>query len=471
MTKLTLDPHYSDSYSGCGSSNSSFSYGLPTPTSSADFSAATSRRQSIASESQSNGENSAGTGSVPTFSSNGTLTPLMTPSPFRWGVYHDPYSMEEQGYGTDFSPIGPQQQRRFGTSSIPHGPHWQEGFTPEGPHYGASGILGLDGDTLVEGQQNETTATGLRSTGKIPMDCSTSLYRAFEGAYCERESAPDIGTFDLDLSYVSHGLPSPSLPIFDFVQDTSTETYLSQTIAPQATIVQPDVVPLAPRHESESAFQTFKFESEHTTYRSPATGNASPFDVGAEIESPGERQELGDAIVHLSPGRTGRLRKDRDSPSKARSKPKFQTRSLRGVLLKDTPVTLEETDNVVHSTNLPYYCKECKRGFNRPEHLNRHKESIQHTKKSSYPWKCQVPACKAKDFGVSRKDNLKAHCMKTHFYDEEDKNRKRNPWVSPKDAMKMGYGEWDPRTVYGRKCLAQTKSVGNSPYKTKEEHD
>lgn len=69
-------------------------------------------------------------------------------------------------------------------------------------------------------------------------------------------------------------------------------------------------------------------------------------------------------------------------------------------------------------------------------------------------YRCIVPGCKVKKEGVTRKDNLKSHYQKTHFFEEKQRrkdgslvgNKKRNIWLDPEVVEKvLGLGEWDAR--------------------------
>ncbi|KAL8767229.1 MAG: hypothetical protein Q9209_006234 [Squamulea sp. 1 TL-2023] len=496
MTKLTIDPHYTDSYSECGSSSSSFSHGPLTPGSLTDWSAATSRRQSIASEGQSSHEGAFDR--VPNFSRNKPTTSLRTPPPFRQSFRPVSYSLGQQGYDADFSPIETQQQRSVEASSMSVGPQLQETFITHGPYFGAPGISGFDSDIQDEGQQNEAIATGLRHCDKHSMDWSTTLNQDAFQAYYQTESAQSLATFDFDplaklaADDIQDGLTSSSFSDFNHFQDIPTEIHLPQTIAPQQTIVFPNAscMPATPTFQStESAFQTPELKMEEITYNSPVVGETSPFTPDVEQKNPkecgpedGEDEESDKALARTPSKRSTRRRRDREPVPRWRVGRPY---NVHGIMVHD-PLQLPRSTNKTHT------CKACNMSFDRPEHFKRHRDNtMDHTNrlialghpvkaKDPKPYKCKVAGCEKDGIvtGVTRKDNLKPHYQKTHFFEKKSKRedgtiveaRKRNVWVSTEDAEKiLGLGEWDARTVKGREALAQGKQPRLDPCKNYDE--
>ncbi|KAL8785626.1 MAG: hypothetical protein Q9213_003280 [Squamulea squamosa] len=492
MTKLSLDPHYSDSYSECGSSNSSFSHGPLTPGSLADWSAATSRRQSIASEGQPSHESAFDR--YPNFSREEPTTSLRTPPPFRQNFRPVSYSLGQQGYDADFASIETQQQRSVEASSMSVGPQLQEAFIPHGPYFGAPGILGFDSDIQDEAQQNEAIATGLRLADKHSIDWSTTLNQEVFQAYCQTETVQSLATFDfnssakLDNDDIQHGLISSSFTDFNHFHNIATEIDLPQTIAPQQTIVFPNTscLPATPTFQSsESAFHTPELKSEDATYSSPVVGKTSPFTPDIEEENSGkceleDQEDEGSdkALARTLSKRLTKRRKDREPVPRWRVGKGYE----RHGMIMHEPLQLPRSTNKTHT------CKECNMSFDRPEHFKRHtNNTMDHTNrlialghpvkfKDPKPYKCKVPGCEKDGIvtGVTRKDNLKPHYQKTHFFKKYDKKkdgteveaRKRNVWVSEDYAKNvLGLGEWDARTKEGREALAQGKQPRLDPCK------
>ncbi|KAI4247245.1 MAG: hypothetical protein L6R40_001588 [Gallowayella cf. fulva] len=478
MANLTLDPHYCDSYSECSSSNTSFSHGILTPTCSTGFSAATSRRQSIASESQSYSENRA-----PTFSRDGLTTPLRTPPPCRLGFRADySFLLGVQGYDVESPPTETQNQRVTEVSSTSFGPQSQNGFGSQGPYYCAIDIQGLDGDFLDAGQHSEDIETGLISAPKQLMDFAMTFNPTFDQAYDQNESTERNGTFDfdssgtLDFGYVDNGLPSPTFVNFGVVPSPSAETEMPQTVAPQKMFVDAGPSFIAPQpmcQASTPPYQTPWIKTEDRTCRSSVDSTVSSVGSLKEEDSPcrrrlsiHEHQAFGDPPT-TSPART----RSNGIRKRAKSSGKFHdSKVINGIVCG-------VVGGIGHKK---HRCEDCNAGFLRPEHHKRHVKSLEHIKQlkkkgvtaaqlremkvpvdDTKPYKCVVPACIEKGIGVTRQDNLKPHYQKTHLYRLKERNkegklvkvRKRNEYVSPKEAEALGLAHIDPRTKHGRRCL------------------
>ncbi|KAL8729364.1 MAG: hypothetical protein Q9166_004757 [cf. Caloplaca sp. 2 TL-2023] len=479
MANLTIDPHYSDSYSECSSSNSSFSYELLTPTSSAGYSAATSRRQSIASEVQSCYEGAFDR--VPSFSMEGTTTPLKTPPPFRSNFRSEGLPSGLQGYEADTSPIGVQHGRNGEISSYSSGPLLQNAdpFASQGPYFCATGFSGLDGDIQEECQQDEGVSMGLRSTNKLRMDWSTPFGYAFPPSFVQSDSEQATEGFDyvssgkLDpgiIGNIHHGLSSSWYLDFGFVNDSSAETELPQTIAPQETIVSSNTsfAPVSPlNHTPEPTFQTPLVKREGGDCGLPTETVVSPLSSLDDGQSSGKGrfdllkdEDLDDAVIYL-PSR---------SPSRGQKR-------RRGSNVKRSWEGAHGSVQVISSSDKQHMCYECNMPFHRPEHWKRHKASEAHNNRrremgmlpeddyiDEKPYKCKVPDCIAKSIGVTRSDNLKPHYQKTHFYEPKKwvdgkwvDVRKRNTWVSPEESVELGIDEYDLRTAKGRRCAKLSK--------------
>ncbi|KAL9038216.1 MAG: hypothetical protein Q9214_005372 [Letrouitia sp. 1 TL-2023] len=98
-----------------------------------------------------------------------------------------------------------------------------------------------------------------------------------------------------------------------------------------------------------------------------------------------------------------------------------------------------------------HHCLECNIKFDRPEHCNRHKDTMMHRERlkqlgkplkevKMYP--CKVPNCGKE---LTRNDNLKAHYQNTHFFDKNTNSKKRREYVSIELAESLGLAELDPR--------------------------
>lgn len=473
MQILTLDPHYSDSYSECSSSNSSFSNGVLTPASSIQFSAAPSRRQSIVSEGQSCNENAFDR--VPNYSSDGAMTPLRTPPPFRQSFHPVTYPLGTQGCDAEFSPMDSQQHRRFEVSSMPTGTQLQEAFIPHSLTFDASGVSGFDGDIYDQSQQSEGIERGLRPTERPEMDWSTNFNLQ---TYYQSESVQNIATFDFDsagrlnVSDIHHSQTSSSFADFSPFDEFSTAANLPQTIAPQQTVVYPHAsyTPGVSNYPPlQSSTHTPETKLEDNVCSSPAASTIGLFTPKIELESPkrgGRRvlkhEELEEALAHIPLKRTWRRRRSREPTPRWRAKCKSR---------KVGSITVHDPVEVPRSTTKPHFCEECEIRFDRPEHCKRHMGSETHNKRRRAlgltvdvkdTFKCKVPGCRIQIEGITRRDNLKPHYQKTHFFPNPKKdgteNRKRNLYVSSQYADEvLGLGEWDPRTPEGRAALKINK--------------
>lgn len=474
MANLTLDSQYADSYSECGSSDSSFSYGLLTPTSSAEFSAATSRRQSIASELQPCNE-SAFDG-IPSFSREGVTTPLETPPRFRSTFHPDNHSSITQAFETEPSPTGIQRRRRYGASSTSSVPQLHDPFTSQIPYFSEPTTSGLDID-IQGANQRDDCALRSRLTCKPLMDWSGSFSNAFEQGYDQRDSAQmaEALSFDhsskIDLDYVHPDLfTAPAYLEFDMVNDTIVGSEPPRTVVPQETFVCPNssFVPSTPICQPlETAFQTplVKFEPkipepamEDTL--SPCSSLPAEEKLAIHASSGREHQE---PIVVRAQSSSRRL--TRSSSSKVKKTPGARTQDPRYPFDYDT----------VNSSKKKHICSECNIKFDRPEHWKRHTQAEIHIKRceelgiptesngDTKPWKCIVEGCKT---AVTRRDNLKPHYQKTHFFErfilkdgKRVENKKRRLYVSPEEAVELGLGHMDPRTDFGREQLKSRRTV------------
>ncbi|KAL8801809.1 MAG: hypothetical protein Q9182_004216 [Xanthomendoza sp. 2 TL-2023] len=485
MANLTVDPSYCDSYSECSSSNSGFSYGMLTPTSSAGYSAATSRRQSIVSEGQSCSESAFN--NVPTFSSDGMITPLETPPPFSLS-FRSGYdsSLVAQGYDTESSPQEGQHQTAGETISLTHRSQIHDGFNPRNPGY-AAGVPGYTEGFLDDCQQTEGFGIASRSMPNQLMDFSTTFSHDFEQCYDQNEPAHRNETMNFDISekldfgYANPDLSPPMFLDISAAHNRPAVPDVPQTIAPQNTFVD----------------SNFSFTPSTPICEPPQPISRTPF-VKTEDEiagSPVDRPSSAFSSLcgEGRPGRGGRnfLRERRGINKACASIPTRSTRS--NGINKRSKITTRlhhaggyDLECEVVPKDKKHHCVTCDKPFDRPEHYNRHMNSIGHMnelkkkgktidelRKAGFrvddakTFKCKVPKCAAKNWGVTRHDNLKPHYTKTHFYNKHPtKNgkpvmkdgkrvevRKRNEWVSVEGAIALGLAEIDPRTKYGRQCL------------------
>ncbi|KAL9613010.1 MAG: hypothetical protein Q9167_002443 [Letrouitia subvulpina] len=98
-----------------------------------------------------------------------------------------------------------------------------------------------------------------------------------------------------------------------------------------------------------------------------------------------------------------------------------------------------------------HHCLDCNIKFDRPEHCNRHKDTVMHRERlkqlgkplkevKMYP--CIVPKCGKE---LTRNDNLKAHYQNTHLFDKNTNSKKRREYVSIERAESLGLAQFDPR--------------------------
>ncbi|KAL8711183.1 MAG: hypothetical protein Q9220_004328 [cf. Caloplaca sp. 1 TL-2023] len=450
MANIGFDPQFSDSYSECGSSNSSFSYGLLTPTTTADFSAASSRRQSVVSESQSC--NGGVFDKVPSFSCEGVATRLQTPPPFGLYVRSDRLPAASQGYETEASPLRSQYQKRLDDLPLPDAFHLRSPLPVQAPYFCSTGPA-LDGY-----EESENPLDGSKSMYKPEMDWSTAISNPFTPVYDDTNPMQILEGFGFDpsqrfdLAYIPSELSqATTFGHYGSINVGSTNLDFPQTIAPQETFVSPGTpfLPSTPPHQQlESAFETPIVKSEvkyEEDDESTADQTPSSYSSSADEQSPircranvVKREGLRNAVSHQS--------------TKRQSRNTRNSRKIPGVHTNGIPYQEKYS-----SLTKPFKCEECNHRFDRPEHCGRHKNSMAHAKRckelgvsntgnGNGPFKCVVPTCST---SVTRSDNLKPHYQKVHFFDPKTNARKKEAPVSRKQARELGLERYDHRTSDG----------------------
>ncbi|KAI4288184.1 MAG: hypothetical protein L6R35_002559 [Caloplaca aegaea] len=456
MTRLTLDP--TEVYSDCGSSSSSFAYGIPTPTSSTAFSTATSRRHSTASEIQAGNESAYDR--VSTFSTAGITTPIETPPPFRSTFHFDSFSCTTQGYEAEFSPIGFQDRGRLDTSLTANGVLFQDPFSPKSPCAYARAIPGLDGGTHEGYHGDYNGPIESRQMGKTSMDWPTSFNHGPDGGYNQTESARFSEPFVLDASGFTHLglLNSPPYVGSSMIDGMAAVTNSPQTISPQETFVCPNTsfVPTTPTYQAlEDPFHTPVIKSEAREYESLVHEWSSPCSSSSD-DLNFKREES-----NIQPRRRNVKLSIRQSSKPERRSTKRTRRSFDLLAAGSASPAAREYPLIVNSQIKPHECEVCVLNFDRPEHRRRHFQSMAHNKRcreqgrtptrdyeDEKPFKCVVPSC---GVSVTRKDNLKPHYQKTHLYVKETNGKKkRNDYVSVEEARKLGIDGYDLRTESGQ---------------------
>ncbi|KAI4101362.1 MAG: hypothetical protein L6R37_005005 [Teloschistes peruensis] len=462
MASLATDTRYLDSYSECSSSNSSFSYGLLTPTSLTEFSAATSRRQSIVSEGQAC--NGVTYDKGPTFSGESIATPFGTPPPSYQSSCFDNSSQEIQCFESGSSRLRACPRRQFDAHPTLEGPHFPDLFCPQNPYLYPSAPAGPGVEIQKENSHEGGLEGGSISMSRPLMDWSAAFDSSFEQGYGQA----DWQRFNESFAFDPHPptlLPAPSLVDFGMVDGASMEADLPQTVAPQeTTFVMPNssfgpATPLV--QQLDMAFQTpaVKYEQRPRSWSEEAISPSSSVFDG---DSPTERRyastkgkELLDGLIQTPPQRAG------GSGSRSVRKEMVET---------NTPKYSCDIKTIPSSSNKKHMCLDCNLPFERPEHCKRHKKSLQHKglvhkPKTEYtddqkPFSCDIPGCKVK---LTRGDNYKPHLQKTHFFDRDEvreskgKPRKRNRHVSIEEARRLGLGHMDQRTFEGQQPRKRSK--------------
>ncbi|KAI4172024.1 MAG: hypothetical protein LQ346_008668 [Caloplaca aetnensis] len=454
MGDFTVDPRCPDLYPDCGSSNSSFSYGLPTPTSTADFSAATSRRQSIASEVHGN---ESVIGRLPNFSNEGNITPLDTPSPFRPVFHSDPFSSTAQGYAPDTSPIG-DHDRGVTELSTANGVCFLDPFSTQPSYSYTSATSELDISARQTAYQDDSGTIESRSIARPSMEWPHPFHDSLSESYDQAESTQITEAFgfgpsdlvDSDL-YLGHGTAI----------EPAAERSPPQTVSPQDFFGPgpTSLIPTTPvRQPLAAPFRTPMIKSETQAWEAKVQDYSSPGSSYSVEESPTRRvpetQERRQSTSPLGPRRR-----------------KFESRGGKRKRMASVEISGgRRIVEVIDSSDKAHRCKVCHKAFERPEHHKRHDKSLQHNtslrdqgylpkeKDAITMFFCKVPKC---GMGVTRHDNLKPHYQKTHLYSlylrnkdgtflrnkdgKKMRNRKRNRFVSKKEARLLGLGEYDTR--------------------------
>ncbi|KAL9580732.1 MAG: hypothetical protein Q9212_004313 [Teloschistes hypoglaucus] len=442
MASLTTDTRYLDTYSECSSSNSSFSYGLLTPTSSTEFSAATSRRQSIVSEGQACNGVTYDRG--PTFSGESIATPFGTPfgtpPPFHQSSYSNNSSQEIQCFESGSSRLRACPRRQLDVHPTLEGPQFQDLFCQQTPYLYPSAGTGPGGEIQKESSQEGGPGGSSPCMSRPLVDWSAAYDSNFEQGYGQA----DWQHFNASFAFDPHPpslLPAPSLVDFGMVDGASMEADLPQTVAPQeTTFVMPNASfgPATPLHQRlEIAFQTpaLKYEQRPRKWSQDAISPSSSVFDG-------------------------------DSPSGGSG-----SRNVKKEMVKtETPMYSCDLKTIPSSSNKKHMCTDCGIPFERPEHCKRHMKSmqhkgLQHKAKTAYPphvkpYLCDIPGC---DVRLTRGDNYKPHLQKTHFFDPDEvreskgKPRKRNRHVSIEEARRLGLGHMDQRTFEGQQPRKRSK--------------
>ncbi|KAL8665374.1 MAG: hypothetical protein Q9202_002267 [Teloschistes flavicans] len=462
MASLTIDARYLGSYSECNSSNCSLSYGLLTPTSSTEFSASNSRRQSIASEGQAcNGTTYDG---GPSFSYGSIATPFGTPPPFPQSSCSGNASQEIQGLESGSSRPRARPRRQTDVHSTFEGPQLQDLFSVQTPYFYATAAPGLSVGIHKDHSHEEGLGGGSTSMCRPMMDWSAAFDSSFEQGY----SQADWQRFNESLAFDSNPpslLPAPSLVDFGMEDGASIEADLPQTVAPQeTTFVLPNASygPATPLAQSiEMAFQTPMIKSEQR-YRTWSEESISPSSAGLEEGSPTEQrshitrhEELLDVVAQTPPPRA--------NGSSSRN-------AKKQIVKMETPRYPCDVKTITSSSKKKYVCTECNIHFERPEHCKRHMKTMAHQgwvhrSKTIYdakmkPILCDIPGCGVR---LTRGDNYKPHLQKTHFFDPDEvreskgKPRKRNVPVSIEEARRLGLGHMDQRTFEGQQPKKRSK--------------
>ncbi|KAL9596085.1 MAG: hypothetical protein Q9219_006033 [cf. Caloplaca sp. 3 TL-2023] len=461
MANLMIDIQYQESYPECTSSSSTFSYGLPTPTSSTEYSAETSRRQSIASDIQSCTDSAFGR--VSNFSTEGIITPLKTPPLLNSSFPSDKFSPITQGYDAEPSPTGIQHRRRFEMSSVSDIPHLHAPSVLQSACLGTPTPSGLDVNIQGATHQDEYTTMGSRPAYQSMMEWSGSFNDGFPQDWSQVDPTRFAEGLSLDttsrlyLNCVQPGLLTTSDYLSLGMENaTVMATESPQTVSPQETFVcpNPSLPPSTPTcRPLEAALQTPSVKSERRAPIQLADGIFSPCSSLADDEDPAMRissvQKYEEPIMVQAHTLS---KKPTRSGSRVKKKPSTRTCSPRYPFPHD----------VVDSSKKSFICGECGLKFERGEHLHRHEDANIHQRRlieSGRPGefkqhRCQVPGCIT---AVSRADNLKPHYRNTHFYErfivkngKRVENKKRRPsskWVSPEEAIRLGIGQYDYRTT------------------------
>ena len=196
---------------------------------------------------------------------------------------------------------------------------------------------------------------------------------------------------------------------------------------------------------------------ENSSFNSESALSFSSTDIdeqaatGATVEGLQRRTSRGRADLVKASKRTCRTpgsRRDAGGRTRYRRSQNAVSRSSQGTT---TMKLLPGTSKRSHRCDISG-CERQREGFERIEHLTRHKQSVHGGSENRCVFGAQ---CSDKKFS-GRKDNLTAHYTKTHFFINypETKGRRRR-WVGREEQNHMGLGEI-PRecdTERGKKAL------------------
>ncbi|KAL9004449.1 MAG: hypothetical protein Q9188_002748 [Gyalolechia gomerana] len=311
------------------------------------------------------------------------------------------------------------------------------------------------------------------------MDWSGSDNNALVQAYDQADAARMAETLSfeapsiLDADYVHPGLlTAPDYLDFGMVNGTIVETDPPQTVAPQETFVCPSssFMPTTPISQPlEAPFQTPLVKSESRTplvkfeprtpdpvteaFFSPCSSLYDEESPAKRVSGGGERQEPIIVRAHSSSRKLSR-----SGSSRLKKKTSTQNHHSKYPFEHD----------VVNSNNKAHHCVHCGLKFLRPEHFKRHKNSESHinqcrklgfptdSNRPLKPYTCLVEGCNR---AVTRKDNLKPHYQKTHFFKKSAESKKRNSYVSIEEAERLGLQDWDPRRSSGAEQKKSSKTL------------
>ncbi|KAI4209273.1 MAG: hypothetical protein LQ351_007773 [Letrouitia transgressa] len=434
---LSIDTQYSDEYSECSSSNSSFACDPLTPASS--LSSHSSRRQSFNCDTELQSNIAAGPQSLgfPCDFQFALPGRPATQSYHRTGVI----ALQMAGYDLDQSSTFTSSSSNRSTAST--------SLSIDDPFV----MQAADLCTTVRSSQDvELPRCSLEDLGfttdqRVSINIRSDSPEAFDYSFTGREEENQQPQNALGVDFRSE-LNSPLRSPYPGLQSScvrgfATPNYSSEptmTIAPRETVMCPGTPPenrclAAPYQPPVLKLET----SPHLARLSENVGlvetdniERSTFDVRYGM---GIDMSFDEGIEdEVSP----RYRKFQ-RPKKAI----FRSR------LSTEPYICETYK--YSSEGKQHHCVECNIKFDRPEHCNRHKDTMMHRERlkqlgkplkevKMYP--CIVPKCGKE---LTRNDNLKAHYQNTHLFDKNTNSKKRREYVSIEQAEVLGLAQFDPR--------------------------
>ena len=273
--------------------------------------------------------------------------------------------------------------------------------------------------------------------------CKSAAIHAFHDA--NLSSNPEMDLVAEALRQSNSGEEEITLPLTVVPSDTfNIGTNSPITMHPSALTSPSSTYPTSPATEADS-YESDARGPNHDNVQKPSIRNIKTEENCGPSSGVPKVDMAGNTLIR----HRARMSK-RSSTRRARLKGS-QSASCRTNQSTGDVKILSRSSKRSHRCDVPS-CERAKEGFERIEHLTRHKQSVH----GESDYQCRFGSvCRDKKF-TGRRDNLNAHYTKTHFFiDHPETKGRRRRWVGRDEQNKMGLGDI-PRecdTLRGKQLL------------------